>query len=98
MTTAVPDLVDGAYVVDWKVVSADGHPVAGAFTFTVGDAAPIDPASVGAADGAGPGDRSAMLIVWRALTYAGFAVVLGAWAFVLFGWRQGRRETGSCPG
>ena len=30
-------LARGAYVVSWRVVSADGHPVRGAFTFRVGD-------------------------------------------------------------
>ncbi len=29
-------LADGSYVVSWRVVSADGHPVAGALTFSVG--------------------------------------------------------------
>ncbi|TFC94843.1 MULTISPECIES: copper resistance CopC family protein [Cryobacterium] len=29
---------DGAYQVRWRVVSADGHPVSGAFAFAVGDA------------------------------------------------------------
>ena len=33
------DLPDGAYDVRWRVVSADGHPVSGAFAFTVGAAA-----------------------------------------------------------
>jgi hypothetical protein len=32
------DLPDGAYDVRWRVVSADGHPVSGAFAFAVGDA------------------------------------------------------------
>jgi hypothetical protein len=30
----------GRYVVDWRVVSADGHPVSGEFTFTAQSAAP----------------------------------------------------------
>jgi methionine-rich copper-binding protein CopC len=30
----------GRYVVDWRVVSADGHPVSGQFTFTAQSAAP----------------------------------------------------------
>ena len=34
---AIPDLADGVYVVVWRVVSADGHPVSGAFPFEVGD-------------------------------------------------------------
>ena len=32
----IPDLGAGGYVVVWRVVSADGHPVEGAFTFQVG--------------------------------------------------------------
>ena len=34
------DLGDGAYISTYRVLSADGHPVRGALTFTVGDAAP----------------------------------------------------------
>lgn len=37
VTAAIPDLQDGVYVVVWRVVSADGHPVSGAFPFEVGD-------------------------------------------------------------
>lgn len=33
-----PDLDDGTYVVSWRALSADDHPVHGAFVFTVGDA------------------------------------------------------------
>lgn len=33
----MPALPDGAYVVVWRVSSADGHPVNGAFPFEVGD-------------------------------------------------------------
>ena len=32
----VPHLDDGAYVLTWRVISADSHPVHGAFTFIVG--------------------------------------------------------------
>ena len=32
---SVDDLVDGEYVVRWKTVSADGHPVSGEFGFTL---------------------------------------------------------------
>ncbi|TYL52088.1 copper resistance protein CopC [Nocardioides sp. BGMRC 2183] len=30
------DLADGTYVVTWRIVSADGHPVAGSLTFHIG--------------------------------------------------------------
>ena len=39
----VPSVGDGGYVVVWRVVSADGHPVEGAFTFQVGSSSsPVD--------------------------------------------------------
>jgi copper transport protein len=91
VTAAVPDLADAAYVVDWQVVSSDGHPISGAFTFTVGDATPIDPGSIAGSDGTSS-SGSVGLAVWRALTYVGFAVVLGAWAFVITCWSEGRRD------
>lgn len=34
--TVPTDLPEGSYIVDWSVVSADGHPIGGAFTFSVG--------------------------------------------------------------
>ena len=33
-----PDLPDGTYIVSWRALSADAHPVHGAFVFTVGEA------------------------------------------------------------
>lgn len=37
VAVAVPDaLADGTYAVTWRVVSADGHPISGAFVFHVG--------------------------------------------------------------
>ena len=37
VVASLPDLEVGAYVVTWRVVSADAHPVHGGFTFTVGN-------------------------------------------------------------
>ncbi|HJQ86925.1 MAG TPA: copper resistance CopC family protein, partial [Propionibacteriaceae bacterium] len=45
MPTALPE---GAYVVTFRVVSADGHPIGGAFTFGIGAAVTVGP---GAATG-----------------------------------------------
>ena len=36
VTAEVPTLKSGVYVVVWRVVSADGHPVTGAFPFEIG--------------------------------------------------------------
>ncbi|WP_134738430.1 copper resistance protein CopC [Nocardioides sp. 503] len=37
ITTDLPDqLADGTYVVTWRVVSSDGHPITGSLTFSIG--------------------------------------------------------------
>ena len=55
LTVDLPDtLAEGTYVVSWRVVSADGHPVAGALTFSVGQPSAVvkkPPTSQEAADG-----------------------------------------------
>lgn len=48
-----PDLADGGYAVRWRVVSGDGHPISGAFTFRVGEGGPPPPAL-----DAAPGEES----------------------------------------
>jgi methionine-rich copper-binding protein CopC len=40
VSATLPLLADGGYVVNWQVVSSDGHPIAGAITFAVGEATP----------------------------------------------------------
>ncbi|UPO75953.1 copper resistance CopC family protein [Arthrobacter sp. Helios] len=49
----LPALEDGEYQVTWRAVSSDGHPITGAFSFTVGapvsSAAATDPAAAGTA-------------------------------------------------
>ncbi|HKY96574.1 MAG TPA: copper resistance protein CopC [Gemmatimonadaceae bacterium] len=39
----VSELAAGGYRVDWHIISADGHPVSGTFTFSVGSAAQPPP-------------------------------------------------------
>ncbi|HEV2074501.1 MAG TPA: copper resistance protein CopC [Thermomicrobiales bacterium] len=41
------DLADGTYVVDWRVVSLDSHPITGALTFSIGEesGAPVEVAT-----------------------------------------------------
>ncbi|MCT9144837.1 copper resistance CopC/CopD family protein [Streptomyces violarus] len=74
-------LAQGTYTVAWRVVSADSHPVSGAFTFSVGkrsatttqvDTGPDeDPLTGGLYDAA------------RYLAYLGAALLVGAAAFAL---------------
>src|SRR5699024_9493149 len=38
VTVPLNSLEDGAYIVQWRVISADSHPVSGTVSFAVGDA------------------------------------------------------------
>ena len=40
-TLPLPALANGPYTVTWRVVSSDGHPIDGTFTFTVADPAAV---------------------------------------------------------
>ncbi|MGW2209556.1 copper resistance CopC/CopD family protein [Streptomyces sp. NPDC001781] len=80
-------LADGTYTVAYQVVSADSHPVAGAYTFSIG--APSRTVVSGTGAGAGGGAVGALYSVGRYLSYAGFIVLAGGAAFVLACWRQG---------
>ncbi|MEU6619203.1 copper resistance protein CopC [Streptomyces litmocidini] len=80
-------LPDGTYTVAWQAVSADSHPVAGAFTFSIG--APST-TSVALPDQAPGGGLVGVLYgIARYLAYAGFAVLVGGGAFVLVCWPRG---------
>ncbi|MER6094677.1 copper resistance protein CopC [Streptomyces sp. NPDC001728] len=80
-------LPDGTYTVAWQTVSADSHPISGAFTFSIG--APST-TSVALPDRtAGGGLVGALYGIARYLSYAGFAVLVGGGAFVLVCWPRG---------
>ncbi|WP_327375159.1 copper resistance protein CopC [Streptomyces sp. NBC_01216] len=80
-------LPDGTYTVSWHAVSADSHPVAGAFTFSIG--APSTTTVVLADQTAGGGVVGTLYGIARYLSYAGFAVLVGGGAFVLACWPRG---------
>jgi copper transport protein len=79
-------LDDGTYTVAWHVVSADTHPVQGAFTFSVGHRS-----GRVAAVGLIGSDRfvSTVDAVDRGLGFAGFVVVTGGLVFVGWCWPGG---------
>ncbi|MGY5058273.1 copper resistance CopC/CopD family protein [Streptomyces sp. 900105755] len=77
----------GTYTVAWQVVSADSHPVAGAFTFSVG-APSRTVASVGDQE-AGGGVVGWLYGFGRYMSYAGYIVLVGGAAFVLACWQRG---------
>ncbi|WP_445073970.1 copper resistance protein CopC [Streptomyces sp. SAS_267] len=70
----------GTYTVAWRVVSADSHPVSGAFTFSIGKPsatrAPLPPT-------AGDPASSALYDIARYAAYSGLALLIGAVTFVL---------------
>lgn len=76
------DLEDGAYVVAYRVTSADAHPIAGTLTFTLGDATALDQAAVDAIAGLGSGWQGIVGSILRGLGYAGALLAAGAVAFI----------------
>ncbi|WTO36395.1 copper resistance protein CopC [Streptomyces achromogenes] len=80
-------LAKGTYTVTYQVVSADSHPVAGAYTFSVG--APSRTVVTGTAPAAGGGVVGGLYAFGRYVSYAGFIVLAGGAAFVLACWQRG---------
>ncbi|WP_328933288.1 MULTISPECIES: copper resistance protein CopC [unclassified Streptomyces] len=80
-------LSDGTYTVAWQVVSADSHPVAGAFTFSVG--APSKTTVSVSDQDVGGGLVGGLYGFGRYMSYAGFIVMVGGAAFILACWQRG---------
>jgi copper transport protein len=76
----------GSYFVSWRVVSADSHPISGAFTFSVGVTSKA-PASAATTDG-GPGVAIALGLS-RWMGYLGLVLMLGGAVFLAVCWRDG---------
>lgn len=86
------DLADGSYVVTWRVVSTDGHPVHGAFTFQVGDVATGDADALARRLLAADGGSEAVGVVFAVVRWAVFAalvLLVGAAGFCLVAWPEG---------
>lgn len=79
-------LAKGTYTVAYQVVSADSHPVSGAYTFSVGAPSQTVVSGVGTAGG---GVVGALYAAGRYVSYAGFIVLAGGAAFVLACWQRG---------
>ncbi|HCA85218.1 MAG TPA: hypothetical protein DEQ61_06820, partial [Streptomyces sp.] len=80
-------LPDGTFTVAWQAVSADSHPVSGAFTFSVG--APSETSAALPDQQAGDGTVGLLYDIARYAAYAGFLVLAGGGAFVLACWPRG---------
>ncbi|SEK68883.1 copper resistance CopC/CopD family protein [Streptacidiphilus jiangxiensis] len=86
----------GTYTVAWRVISADTHPVAGAYTFSIGRTSP--PATLtgvaGVGAGSGPTALGTLYGVSRAVQYGTVALLIGSVAAVLLCWPGGLRLRG----
>ncbi|MFE7168943.1 copper resistance CopC/CopD family protein [Streptomyces sp. NPDC057616] len=77
-------LVQGTYTVAWRAISADSHPISGAFTFSVGK-----PSETTAVVSTGTPDDTAashLYDFFRYGAYSGLALLVGVTAFVLLCW------------
>ncbi len=92
------DLAAGGYVVTWRVISADSHPVHGAFTFQIGKggasaaAASTAEATKLLAAGAGSQNVGVLFGIIRFLEFGALFVLVGGTAFVVGVWPTGRRD------
>ncbi|MEU0160059.1 copper resistance protein CopC [Streptomyces sp. NPDC006261] len=80
-------LPDGTYTVAWQAISADSHPISGAFTFSIG--APSETTVALPSDEVGGGPVGTVYGVARYAAYAGFVLLVGGAAFVLGCWPRG---------
>ncbi len=75
----LPDLPTGGYIVSWRVVSADSHPIGGGFTYSVGQASP--PGSYAADDARRETGWTIAIIINRFVLYAALMFVAGGALF-----------------
>jgi copper transport protein len=82
--TVKPDQPDGTYVMNYRVISADGHPVAGSIVFGVGVQTVVDTAGVSTLQaGDDPGFEFAAGVA-RFVMYVGALLAAGLAVFVTF--------------
>ncbi|MFE0364600.1 copper resistance CopC/CopD family protein [Streptomyces griseoaurantiacus] len=69
----------GTFTVGWRVVSADSHPVSGAFTFSIGKPSPT--AAALPAEPSSDGASTTLYDIARYFAYGGIALLIGVFAF-----------------
>ncbi len=78
----------GTYTVAWHVISADSHPVSGAFTFSVGSSSATS-VSQDTLNAGGSKTVGVLYGIARGVAYGGFALIVGATGFLLYCWPPG---------
>jgi copper transport protein len=82
----------GGFAVGWRVVSADAHPISGAFTFGVGAGTGRQASAVAdelLAGGSGSYAVGVVFAVVRWLDFAALVLLVGAGVFLVVVWRAG---------
>lgn len=86
------DLDDGTYVITWRVVSADGHPIAGSLTFHVGaPSAKVEQPKIGPTD---PGSLPTIQAIVHGLDYVALLLAGGLAFFLAWTTRGVRLDDG----
>ena len=84
-------LGNGTYTVAWHVISADSHPVEGAYVFSIGAAGStkVDQATINVKSSTAVGLFYGAL---RWLGYLGYALLFGGFAFLAYCWPKGAAD------
>lgn len=78
VVAALPGNVeDGSYALSYRVVSADGHPISGAISFTIGAAEDTAPAATPVIESDTPGDTQFAVSALTALQYLALLIFTG---------------------
>ena len=85
-----PDLAQGTYTVAWRAISADTHPVSGAFTFSYGHASATT-AVAGETATKGSTAVGDLYGLARGVEYGAYALLIGSVVMVLICWPLGVR-------
>jgi copper transport protein len=97
VNVSVPKLADGTYVTTWRVISADGHPVDGAFTFSVGEPSKLPRSAQDLANQLLATQKGSRVVgvtngALRFIEFSAVGLLLGGFAFVGLCWPGGRRS------
>jgi copper transport protein len=95
VAATLPHLGVGAYVVTWRVISADSHPVHGGYTFTVGNSSANADALAAKLEAQGGGNTTVgvLFAIARGAAFAGIALLLGAVTFAVAIRPRGKRRS-----
>ena len=91
----ISDLQPGGYVLTWRVVSADGHPVGGGVTWRIGSSSKaVDQRVLEQALNAERGDATvhALAAVFRTLLFLALVMLVGGLAFLAAVWPGGASD------